>query len=1011
MMEAAVMPPFDVTAEELSDLVTQRDAGSLEVVEKKYGGYKGLATRLRCDLKSGLSAEEQTEGFATRRRLLGNNRVEAKAARSFFSFWFEALRDKTLIVLICASIVSIVLGVALPPPGEDTNHGWVEGTAILLAVLLVSGVTAVNDFSKDKKFRKLSAIAEDHQVNVFRDGKELRISTFDVVCGDLVRIETGDLIPADMFLIYGEDLTIDESAMTGESEVASKDPEDPFLLATCMVMSGVGLGVVIAVGPYSQWGRIKASLVKPESKTPLQKKLGDLAEFISKLGVGASILIFMALILRWIITDFGMDGKTWQWNEGINKIVQCFILAVTILVVAVPEGLPLAVTIAFAYSMVQMIKDQNLVRHLAACETMGGATQICVDKTGTLTQNRMTVVKLWVAGKLFDRVPQLEELDIAKSVLEKLNDGIALNSTAYIDKLGSGKPRFIGAQTEGALLTLSAKLGIDYSRVRHEKEGDIIRILSFSSDRKRMSTIVKHNDGFRMYVKGASELILARCQKTLTAEDESRDLSVDEKETLERDLIENWSKQGQRTLALAYKDLPPDYVFTEIDVEHDVIEKDLLLIGIVGIEDPVREEVPRAVRDCQRADITVRMLTGDNVLTACCIAKQCGILFDDGIVLEGPKWRLMSPQERDKVIPRLQVIARCSPEDKLTFVRRLRELGEVVAVTGDGTNDAPQLREADVGFAMGISGTEVAKDASDIILLDDNFSSIAKAVVWGRNVYDSIRKFVQFQLTINLVAVLVAFIGAISTGFSPLNAIQLLWVNLIMDTLAALALATERPTPELMDRPPYGSHQPLITFRMWRFIIVQGLYQLSVLVFTLYAGPSLPFLHVGPDDVTLLSTLVFNSFIFCQIFNEFNARKLNDEKNPFVNLRGNYIFISVLFVIIAVQVVIVEFTYDFAKVTPLDFSQWIYCIIVGSISLPLGFLMRFIPVPKERSGFPSLVLTQQQEHRIHSDQQASPLPPSRSELGQANETTPLIEAGPGNKVWPREETVLVPISM
>jgi len=459
-------------------------------------------------------------------------------------------------------------------------------------------------------------------------------------------------------------------------------------------------------------------------------------------------------------------------------------------------------------------------------------------------------------------------------------------------------------------------------------------------------------------------------------------------------IIEKWASQGLRTLTLCHSDLPS---YTQVPKDGDCpYESNMILDCIVGIQDPLRPEVATSVELCRKAGITVRMLTGDNILTASYIGRQCGILTD-GFAMEGPEFRNLTQHEMDKIIPRLQIVARCSPEDKLTLVRRLIELGEVVAVTGDGTNDVPALKEADVGFAMGISGTEVAKDACDVILLDDNFSSIEKAVMWGRGVYDSIQKFLQFQLTVNIVAVFISFTGAISAGDSPLKPVQLLWVNLIMDTLAALALATERPGPELFDRPPHGRFSSRITFKMWRLILVHALFQIVVLLGLFYSVEKIEFLNCRlPPDYTAAdhrefevkrSTIIFNAFVFCQIFNEFNARKLGNELNMFSKLGRAPIFMAVMAITVVVQFLMVQFGGEAAKTRPLDLDEWLFCVAIGSLAIPLGFLCRFIPVPKDRVGGPKEVkeemrglLAEEEEYVPDVDRPYTPSPVNNVDL-------------------------------
>eukprot|EP01118_Nematostelium_gracile_P018615 TRINITY_DN832_c0_g1_i2.p1 TRINITY_DN832_c0_g1~~TRINITY_DN832_c0_g1_i2.p1 ORF type:complete len:1035 (-),score=320.40 TRINITY_DN832_c0_g1_i2:105-3209(-) len=961
---------YELDPEELSLLVKNRDDGSADTIVDKYGGVKGIVEKLRSNEKTGLTNEE----IESRRAHFGENLFPEKPPRPWIAFWWDAIQDKTLIILIIAAVISIILGVAVPPKGEEKT-GWIEGTAILIAIAIVSGVASTNDWSKDKKFRQLSqAFDSTKKIKVLRNGEAKELNLPEIVVGDIINLQSGDDIPADMLLIKSEGLSVNESSMTGEPEAREKGEEDFFLLSNTLVSSGIGKGIVIAVGPNSQWGKIKATLEKGEVETPLQVKLGDMAENIGKLGVVAATLTLIALILKWTIQDYGVDHVTWEWNH-LKKLVDFIIIAITIIVVAVPEGLPLAVTLALAYSMVKMMRDRNLVRHLAACETMGGATQICSDKTGTLTENKMTAIKLRIAKtELDDFVNNHDVSKISAEVIKSFNEGIAVNSESNIVMEGN-QEKFSGLATECALLVMSRTLGTNYQTVRD----NAVKVKSwpFSSKKKRMSTIVRHDDTLRLYCKGASEVVLELCDTYIDEKGNKQDIQPIINDL--RKQIEDWAALGLRTLSLTYKDLPLDTPMPkeepkkkkekgekkEEKKEEDdgcPFEENLTLIAIVGIEDPIRREVPESVRICQRAGITVRMLTGDNILTAKKIARTAGILTDDGVAMEGPKFRALSKAQIDELVPNLQVIARCSPEDKLILVTRLRELGEVVAVTGDGTNDAPILREADVGFAMGISGTAVAKDASDIVLMDDNFSSIEKAVLWGRNVYDSIRKFLQFQLTVNIVAVLIAFLGAVTTGESPLKAIQLLWVNLIMDTMAALALATETPTPELMDRPPHGRYSALITNQMWKGIIGQAFFQLFVLLFTLYGAQTVYHLDVRGQPATenrssddyledeTRSTIVFNTFVFCQLFNEINARVLSDDFNVFRGIHKNPIFGAVLVVSIIIQALLIEFGFAFAHTTSLDALQWLFCILVSSLSLPLAVFIKLIPVPADKPG-------------------------------------------------------------
>jgi len=699
-------------------------------------------------------------------------------------------------------------------------------------------------------------------------------------------------------------------------------------------MEGVGKMLVIAVGPHSENGRALSLLQKTTAEnTPLQDKLEELAERIAHLGLVAAVLIFVVLVIRFVTLIY-INSLPFEWHM-VSVVVKYFITSVTIVVVAVPEGLPLAVTIALAYSMLKMLKDQNLVRHLESCETMGGATTICSDKTGTLTKNQMTVTKGWVAGKFYDNVNNVKS-SISSDAAQSLGVGMAVNSTAYEGKDDKGKVVFIGSKTEVALLNFGKDLGVQYKKVRDEL--GIEQLYPFSSARKRMSTLVKSKDGYRLYSKGASEIVLSLAESVFVGD---KAVPVDAALTEELSgVIHKMAADGLRTIGLGYRDFaePQDWS------KEDAIENKLTLVAIVGIRDPPRDEVPDAVRKCISAGIVVRMVTGDNIETAKKIAEECGIYTGPpGIAIEGPVFRAMKEEERDKIIPHIQVMARSSPVDKYTLVTRLKAFNHVVAVTGDGTNDAPALSAAHVGFAMGIAGTEVAKEASDIILMDDNFSSIVKAVSWGRNVYDSIRKFLQFQLTVNVVAVLLAFIGAVTNehGESPLKPVQLLWVNLIMDTMAALALATEAPTPALLERKPYGKNDPLITRTMWKMIFGQAFFQLVVNLVILHYGHVL--FGVAKDgDVHL--TILFNVFVLCQVFNEFNARRINDEMNIFSGVFTNTIFIGVLFFTIGMQFIIVEFGGEFTSTHSLTTEQWGYCFGIAALGLPLGYVLRLIKI-------------------------------------------------------------------
>jgi len=922
--------------------------------------------------------------FAERRAFYGNNALPPPRSKTFIKFCWEAFQDKTLLFLIGAAAVEIAVGIYKQVMSNETA-GIYDGVAIIAAVLIVVVVSAGNDYRKQGQFRSLNDYSRGlAQTKVIRDAQTVQVDNSDIMVGDVVLIDTGDVIPADGVFISGFNLKCDESSLTGETDASVKGAGhlDPFLISGTKVINGVGKMLVIGTGVNSQNGRIMINLNVEQEDTPLQEKLTELADTIAKYGVASALIMVVILIVAYF-TAAPLRDKVRVAEDMINIIIS----AVTVIVVAVPEGLPLAVTLALAHATLRMLKDNNLVRHLSACETMGNATTICSDKTGTLTQNKMTVVRARVFSMdvTLSDIPEKFKENALKSsphkeaLLALLCNNINVNSSASeTESSKDQKLQFIGSKTEVALLEMTRKLGYDYAESR--SRAVVGELFPFSSESKKMATVIKGTTKtvagafpefemeygeYVLYTKGASEIILEDCTKFV--DNDGKIQLISEKIRSEYlSTIGSFARDALRTLCVAFKPLPSDYnpekavsiveeePATQSSFAFDQSCHDMILLGIFGIQDPVRPEVPVAVATCQKAGIVVRMVTGDNAETARAIAKQCGILTEGGIVIEGPDFRLLDVNAMDALVPKLQVMARSSPLDKQILVQCLKRLGETVAVTGDGTNDAPALKSADVGFSMGIAGTEVAKEASDIVLLDDNFASLVKAVIWGRSVYDSVRKFLQFQLTVNVSAVIITVITSlISTIATPshipqsvLSAIQLLWVNLIMDTFAALALATDNPTDSLLERKPAKKSDPLINTDMWRQIIGQAIYQI-IICFILYLKSEAIFGIKIIDPRTSIDkfagTVVFNTFVLAQLFNELNCRSISRDLNVCRGVLKNRVFLFIIFISLGLQILIVEFGGDVFHTVSLDWKSWLICGAFGFGSVPVGFLIRLVP--------------------------------------------------------------------
>lgn len=1080
----------------------------VNLFDNNKNGIKQLESDLNTNLSSGLPINNNDAQI--RSHIYGINKLPPKNQQSFLSLCWEALHDKVLIILSISAVVSLFLGLYqtfYQPPDYD-EHGnplpnveWVDGVAILLAVLIVVVVGALNDYNKEKQFMKLNNKKEDRKIIVFRSNEKIYISIYDLLVGDLLYLETGDVLPADCILISGE-CSCDESSVTGESKTITKstiyqaldyyndevksfntDEEetpspisnphsltlnlnndaissssssfqfdvgddgilDPFLISGSKLLSGQGKALVVCVGQNSINGKLMMSLSNTDEEvTPLQNRLNILADGISKYGLLASVVLFVVLVVR-----FAYQLTTGEIHlttpQILSRIINILITAITIVVVAIPEGLPLAVTLALAFATTRMTTDGNLVRVLKSCETMGGATTICSDKTGTLTINKMTVVQGLIGHQnLFnDNENSQSSVNILKKcsnlLIDNLLKNIMLNSTAFeninsekmVDDENDGlithsinqnhlsiwnklfkkskynhllpssasdiddsnnnnetinnlndPDEFVGSKTECALLTFVKN---KFSEVdnsipklndyRNSFECNLVKIIPFESSLK-WSGIVYHDlnqNTFTFYIKGAAEIILENCKFVADKLGNQMDLNDEELNRL-RNVRESMAKDALRAVSLAH------YTFNEFELSkidwkdiqpNDLIQYPLTLDLMVGIQDPLRPGVKHAINQCHKAGVDVRMVTGDNVLTAKAISKGCGILtdetFDDpNYYMEGPQFRKLSDKERLRIAPTLHVLARSSPEDKRILVKTLKDLGEVVAVTGDGTNDAPALKLADVGFSMGLSGTEVAREASDIVLMSDDFTSIVNAIKWGRTVAASIRKFVQFQLTVNFTAVFLTFITAVGSkeNKSVLTAVQLLWVNLIMDTLAALALATDKPDDDILDSKPEGRNDQMISTNMWKMILGMSSVQLFITLILNFHGA---FIFFGRPDHDLkiierisLKSMTFNTFVWMQVFTLFVSRILNEplelnedstlldrlcEKNVgfFRHLTRNFWFIGIVTLISVLQVLIMFYGGPAFSIGPQSIGMWITALLCGYSMVPFGILLRVIP--------------------------------------------------------------------
>lgn len=999
--EAGARPDIDY----LTNLVDGRlSEGGADYFQD--GGLQKLAERLGTDLQKGLPADvNEKERIA----IWGGNIFAEKKLNSYCYYIGQALRDKLILMLIAMATLELIIKM---PVEKKRSEAWIDPVAIYVTVLLIINVQSILDYQRERLFEALSQkLADSNKRFIIRGGEQLTVTDENIVVGDIVSFNSHNaaIIPADCILVQGDGVKADEAALTGEPEPMAKTlDDDPFMISGTTVNAGSGKMLVIAVGENSVSGKIRKQVYEEEGdESPLFKKLDAMAGYIGMLGMAVATICFITMCIK----GFAVN------KEEAGKVLDYIIVALGILAVAIPEGLPLALTIALAFSSNKMSTQNNLVKTLDSCETMGSATTICTDKTGTLTENRMTVRGAYLGGKLFKPDtgqnmlgPRVrEDKEISKDFLELTSNLVCVctmdESQLKPPKTEGGAFVTEGNPTECALLKFAHDLGNDYSKIRSttngrsentQKQG---KVNSFTSARKMMSWAVPKKDGGAIvYVKGASEVVLRRITHACDTQCKVQSMGEAEKEEVAKNVIGPFADLAMRTIGLAFKELDavPDDELDDSIVNADgtpaySCETNLTLLGVVGIEDPLRVEVPPAIQQCYSAGIDVRMVTGDNINTAIAIAKGAGILapehFEDAEMKQIKKYRaiegehfrkhvhlkddqgkdVFSQDKFDEIWPYLRVMARSSPDDKLTLAKglmssrifeddkRCAELltegvklfrdGQVVAMTGDGTNDAPALNAATVGFAMGIAGTQIAKDAANIILLDDNFASIVTAAKWGRNVYDSIQKFLQFQLTVNCAILVISLVVIIGSGKKevahPLPVTQMLWLNLIMDSLAALALASEPPTDAQLKRPPVNRSATIITTQMLWNMLGQATYQIIVTCIIFFDNKCFPEWEKEDTDssgnmkegpYTYHYTIIFNTFVLMQLFNEYNSRFLQGEWNICVGILSNRLYIGTSLTTFVLQVLMANFAGKFMKIHKawgLTGKMWLFCVGLG----------------------------------------------------------------------------------
>ncbi len=903
-------------------------------------------------IHAGLTSQEVE---ASRKRY-GSNQLTAPQKKNLWLIFLEKFEDPLIRILLVALFLSVSIAFYHVSGEAGPLHVFLEPLGIFISILLATGVAFWFEMHSEKAFNILNQSNEESLVKVLRNKHVQQIKKTEVVVGDILLLDTGDEIPADGLLRKAQALRVNESSLTGELMCSKSIHPEEFdieatypsnvVLRSSTVITGHAMVEVTQVGDATEYGKVyQATQIDDSVKTPLNKQL----DWLSKIITWGSYIIALIIVIgrtTWFLID---HDSSLSWISLSSNFLQTCMLAVTLIVVAVPEGLPLSVSLSLALSMHRMLSTNNLVRRMHACETMGSVTVICTDKTGTLTQNKMQVIHALFEGE--DHILLQKFPDTLRALI---TESIALNSTAYIEDSNEQDLRPLGNPTESALLIWLHHQHVAYLHLREQTE--IIEQLPFSPQRKYMATVAYSPSLQKriLYVKGAAEILLTYC----TPLEEQRNVSLTQ--SMLNEHLLSYQQQAMRTLAFAYKVL--DKTDTKVLSEYNILVKDLNFLGIVGISDPIRPDVPDAISTCQQAGISIKIVTGDTPATARAIAHQIGVQSKEGLIT-GPAFEALSDEEIIVKISSIDIIARARPMDKARLVRLLQQQNEVVAVTGDGTNDAPALNQAQVGLSMG-SGSAVAKEASDITIINDSFASISQAVLWGRSLYQNIQRFILFQMTINVSACLIVLFGAFMGSDSPLTIAQMLWVNLIMDTFAAMALSSLPPSPKVMKAPPRKPTDFIINKQMGTIILSVGiLFFLSLLTlvqifnhndisttgfFTIHTLQNIDWSCIWKFDHIIHGlnpyelSIFFTIFVMMQFWNIFNARSLFTNKSALVGLHKDKMFLSVLAFILIGQIAIIHIGQQTFQVQPIQLIDWIWIVILTSTVLWIGEVVRLV---------------------------------------------------------------------